>query len=55
MTRSLRTSFSFAEWPERDRTYWEAGTRKGEIFEPDGRAAQRVSGLMCTADRVHAS
>ena len=39
MTKSQRTSFSFAEWPERDRTYWEAATRKGEIFEPDGRAA----------------
>lgn len=39
MTRPQRTSFSVSEWPELDRTYWEAGTRKGEIFEPDGRAA----------------
>lgn len=39
MTNALRTSFSAAEWPERDRECWKAAIRTGEIFEPDGRAA----------------
>lgn len=39
MTNAIRTAFSTAEWPERDRECWNAAIRTGEIFEPDGRAA----------------